>query len=65
MMGSLPPDSPMVRSASPDLLPTATLGNRTDVLAADIPAGGKMTARPIARMYAALLGAGRPDRVGR
>jgi CubicO group peptidase (beta-lactamase class C family) len=53
---SLPPDSPMVRSASPDLWPTAALGNRPDVLAADIPAGGKMTARAIARMYAALLG---------
>jgi CubicO group peptidase (beta-lactamase class C family) len=31
------------------------LGNRTDVLSADIPAGGKVSARAIARMYAALL----------
>jgi CubicO group peptidase (beta-lactamase class C family) len=38
------------------LMPTAALGNRTDILAADIPAGGKTSARAIARMYAALLG---------
>ena len=55
MFGQLPPDSPMMRSASPELWPNATLGNRADVLSADIPAGGKMTARAIARMYAALL----------
>ncbi|HEV8570014.1 MAG TPA: serine hydrolase domain-containing protein [Actinoplanes sp.] len=56
MTGSIPPESPMLRASSPELWPTAALGNRTDVLAADIPAGGKMTARAIARMYAALLG---------
>jgi CubicO group peptidase (beta-lactamase class C family) len=38
------------------LVPTAQLGNRPDILAADIPAGGKTSARAIARMYAALLG---------
>jgi CubicO group peptidase (beta-lactamase class C family) len=37
-------------------MPTAQLGNRADILAADIPAGGKTSARAIARMYAALLG---------
>src|SRR6266508_2446450 len=36
--------------------PNAELGNRRDILMADIPAGGKMTARAVARMYAALLG---------
>jgi CubicO group peptidase (beta-lactamase class C family) len=36
--------------------PTAGLGNRPDVLMADIPAGGKMSARAMARLYAALLG---------
>jgi CubicO group peptidase (beta-lactamase class C family) len=42
---------------TPALTPTAALGSRPDVLAADIPAaGGKMTARALARMYAALLG---------
>jgi CubicO group peptidase (beta-lactamase class C family) len=32
------------------------MGNRPDILAADIPAGGKTSARAMARMYAALLG---------
>jgi CubicO group peptidase (beta-lactamase class C family) len=36
--------------------PTAEFGNRAGVLKADIPAGGKMSARAVARMYAALLG---------
>lgn len=52
----LPPDSPMRRASSAALAPTAELGNRPDVLAADIPAGGKMTARAIARLYASLIG---------
>jgi CubicO group peptidase (beta-lactamase class C family) len=56
MAGMIPPDSPLLRSSSIDLWPSAVLGNRPDVLAADIPAGGKMTARAIARMYASLLG---------
>jgi CubicO group peptidase (beta-lactamase class C family) len=56
MMASLPPDLPMFRSAPPELFPGAEFGNRPDVLAADIPAGGKTSARAIARMYAALLG---------
>jgi CubicO group peptidase (beta-lactamase class C family) len=56
MMASMPPDLPMFRSAPPELFPNAELGNRPDTLAADIPAGGKTSARAIARMYAALLG---------
>jgi CubicO group peptidase (beta-lactamase class C family) len=56
MMASLPPDLPMFRSAPPELFPGAEFGNRPDILAADIPAGGKTSARAIARMYAALLG---------
>jgi CubicO group peptidase (beta-lactamase class C family) len=56
MMASMPPDLPMFRSAPMELFPTASLGNRADTLAADIPAGGKTSARAIARMYAALLG---------
>jgi CubicO group peptidase (beta-lactamase class C family) len=56
VMPDLPPDLPMFRAAPPALFPNATLGNRPDVLAADIPAGGKTSARAIARMYAALLG---------
>jgi CubicO group peptidase (beta-lactamase class C family) len=56
MMASMPPDLPMFRSAPPELFPNAAFGNRADVLAADIPAGGKTSARAVARMYAALLG---------
>ena len=54
-MSALPPDLPMFRAAPMSLMPTATLGNREDILAADIPAGGKTSARAIARMYAAML----------
>jgi CubicO group peptidase (beta-lactamase class C family) len=56
MMASMPPDLPMFRSAPMSLFPSAEFGNRPDTLAADIPAGGKTSARAIARMYAALLG---------
>jgi CubicO group peptidase (beta-lactamase class C family) len=56
MLASLPPDLPMLRSAPMELFPNAAFGNRPDTLAADIPAGGKLSARAIARMYAALLG---------
>jgi CubicO group peptidase (beta-lactamase class C family) len=55
-MSSMPADLPMFRAGPMSLFPTAELGNRTDILAADIPAGGKSSARAIARMYAALLG---------
>jgi len=53
---TLPPESPMWKLAPPAVVPNADFGNRPDILAADIPAGGKMTARAIARMYAAVLG---------
>ena len=53
---SLPPDLPMFKAGPMALMPTAALGNRTDILTADIPAGCKTSARAIARMYAALLG---------
>ncbi|GII77145.1 esterase [Sphaerisporangium rufum] len=43
-------------AAPPAAMPDAAFGNRADVLAADIPAGGTMSARAVARMYAALLG---------
>jgi CubicO group peptidase (beta-lactamase class C family) len=45
----------MFKAAPPELFPSAEFGNRPDTLAADIPAGGKTSARAIARMYAALL----------
>jgi CubicO group peptidase (beta-lactamase class C family) len=55
-MPPMPPDLPMFKAAPMSLMPNAAFGNRADTLAADIPAGGKTSARAIARMYAALLG---------
>ncbi len=55
-MPELPPDLPMFKAAPMSLMPNAAFGNRPDTLAADIPAGGKTSARAIARMYAAMLG---------
>ncbi|MFI6924787.1 serine hydrolase domain-containing protein [Nonomuraea spiralis] len=56
MFGDLPADLPMFKAGPMELMPTAALGSRPDYLTADIPAGGKTSARAIARMYAALLG---------
>jgi CubicO group peptidase (beta-lactamase class C family) len=56
MMASMPPDLPMFKASPPELFPNAAFGNRADVLEADIPAGGKTSARAIARVYASLLG---------
>jgi CubicO group peptidase (beta-lactamase class C family) len=56
VFSGMPPDLPMFKAGPMSLMPTAQLGNRADILAADIPAGGKTSARAIARMYAALLG---------
>jgi len=55
VMSAIPPDLPMFKAGPMTLVPTAQLGNREDILIADIPAGGKTSARAIARMYAALL----------
>ena len=55
-MAQMPKDLPMFKAAPMSLMPNAAFGNREDTLAADIPAGGKTTARAIARVYAALLG---------
>jgi CubicO group peptidase (beta-lactamase class C family) len=52
----LPADLPMFRAAPPAIIPTATLGNDPRVVAADIPAGAKVTARALARLYAGWLG---------
>jgi CubicO group peptidase (beta-lactamase class C family) len=51
----LPDDSPFLVTVPRQLLPTAAYGNRPDILAADIPAGGKNTARALSALYAALL----------
>jgi CubicO group peptidase (beta-lactamase class C family) len=55
MLASMPDDSPFFKLGPRAVTPTAEFGNRTDILTADIPAGGKMSARAVARMYAALL----------
>lgn len=52
----LPPDLPMFKAGPLILFPNAALGNRPDMLAANIPAGCKTSARAIARMYAAVIG---------
>jgi CubicO group peptidase (beta-lactamase class C family) len=54
-MPQMPPDLPMFKAGPMSTFPNAAMGNRTDVLSADIPAGGKVSARAIARLYAALL----------
>ena len=40
----------------PAVMPTPAFANRSDVLRADLPSGGTMSARGIAKLYAALLG---------
>lgn len=52
----MPADLPMFRAGPMALMPTAALGNDPRMLGADIPAGAKISARALARMYAALLG---------
>jgi CubicO group peptidase (beta-lactamase class C family) len=44
------------KAAPPAVQPSAELYNRTDFLTSDVPAGGSMSARAVARLYAALLG---------
>jgi len=55
-LAALPDDAPFFKLAPRAVTPTAAFGNRADILMADIPAGGKMSARAVSRMYAALLG---------
>ena len=54
-LASMPDDSPILKWGPRATFPTADFGNRPDILMADIPAGGKMSARAVARMYAALM----------
>lgn len=44
------------RVAPPGVRPGAEVGRRRDFLAADVPATGTMSARAVARMFAALIG---------
>lgn len=55
-LAAMPDDSPFFKLGPRAVTPTAEFGNRPDILMADIPAGGKMSARAIARVYAAMLG---------
>ena len=55
MLASMPDDSPFFKLGPRQVTPTAEFGNRPDILMADILAGGKMSARAVARMYAALV----------
>jgi CubicO group peptidase (beta-lactamase class C family) len=50
------PGSPLARAIPPGVMATAEVANRTDFLTAEIPANGTMSARGVARLYAALLG---------
>jgi len=54
-LAAMPDDSPILKWGPRATFPTADFGNRPDVLMADIPAGGKMSACALARMYAALM----------
>ncbi|MFF4778159.1 serine hydrolase domain-containing protein [Microtetraspora fusca] len=56
MMAAVPADLPMFKATPPAVTPSAEYGNNPVVLASDIPSGGTMSARAVARMYAALLG---------
>ena len=56
VFASLPADFPLFRSGPRELFPSADLANNRQLMAADVPAWGTVTARGIARMYAALLG---------
>jgi len=51
-----PPGSPLARALPPGARPDAAFANRRDVLTAQIPSMGTMSARAAARLYAALLG---------
>lgn len=50
------PWSPVDRAIPPAVRPSADFANRRDILTSDIPSVGTMTARGVARVYAALLG---------
>jgi CubicO group peptidase (beta-lactamase class C family) len=51
-----PPGSPAARATPAAVMPDAAYANRRDVLTSDIPSAGTMSARGVARVYAALLG---------
>jgi CubicO group peptidase (beta-lactamase class C family) len=50
------PGSALDRAMPPGVVPDAHYANRSDLLTCDIPSEGTMSARGVARIYAALLG---------
>ncbi|MER5207134.1 serine hydrolase domain-containing protein [Streptomyces sp. NPDC002825] len=57
MLAAIPADAPFRRAVpNPGVWPCARLANRSDYLRADAPAAATLSARAVARMYAALLG---------
>jgi len=52
----VPADLPLFRAVPKAVMPDAAFGNDPRVIAADIPAGAKVTARALARLYAGWLG---------
>jgi len=46
----------LFKAIPPAVQPSAALYNRTDFLTSDVPSGGSISARAVARLYAALLG---------
>jgi CubicO group peptidase (beta-lactamase class C family) len=55
MFASLPPDFPLFKAGPRALFPNAAYANNVELTTSDIPSGGVVTARSMARMYAALL----------
>lgn len=55
LFADVPDDSPLLRFGPKDFLPNAAMINDTDLVRYDAPAMGTMTARAVARVYAALL----------
>ena len=55
MFASFAADLPLFRSGPPALMPGAELANDRRLLSVDAPAWGVLSARAVARMYAALL----------
>lgn len=55
-LAARPADSLFFTAAPPAIQADARLGNRADYLSIDVPCAGTMSARALARMYAALVG---------
>jgi CubicO group peptidase (beta-lactamase class C family) len=55
VFASLPDDFPLFRAGPRELVPSAALANRLDLMRADVPSWAVLSARAVARMYAALL----------